>query len=199
MAKKTVDDFVGNFPFAIKTIGNLLKQNFDENGKNWIDNSTGLLAIIVGLVGKPLVDNYFDKLTDKKLEKYGLKIYLKAGFAQANKSLKVIENKLEGEYKPIDVYNCINDSLNKEFENPKNISQVFNPRQHQSIISIKRSYERILQNFDYSQCVIDSFTKDFNKNIDEQVKIEFGDDYQKHLDEVKDFCLRIMRLSFLRR
>ncbi len=83
----------------------LLKNNFDENGKSIIDNSTGVAAIIIGLFGKPFVDKYFDKLTDEKLENYGLKTYLKAGFVQAHNSLVAIEEQLNDA--PIDVYNCM--------------------------------------------------------------------------------------------
>ncbi len=159
MDKKTVDDFVDNFSFAIKTIGKLLKQSFDDNGKNRIDNSNIILAVIVGLFGKSLVDNYFEKLTNKKLEKYGLKLYLKVRFVQVNKSLSEIGYKLENKYKHKYIYNCINDSLNddlKELEKIEDVYKVFNPRQHKSIISIKRSYERILKKFGYSQNIIDS-------------------------------------------
>ncbi|MFK5969935.1 MAG: hypothetical protein QM487_07450 [Candidatus Marithrix sp.] len=95
MNKKIVEDLVKGLPFVIKDISKLLKKNFDEYGQSLVENSTGTVAILIRLFGQSFIDDYFSNLAKEKLEKYGLKVYLKAGFVQAHKSLTEIGDKFE--------------------------------------------------------------------------------------------------------
>jgi uncharacterized protein YjbI with pentapeptide repeats len=200
MNKKIIENLVSGLPVVIKDIAKLLKDNFDENGKSLLEKSTGTAAILITLFGKPFVDKYFDELTEKKLDNYGLKIYLKAGFVQAHFSLAEIADKFVDNYEHEYIYNQIQDSLDIEFEaleKREEIYKIFHPQYHQSVVSVKRSYEHILQKLNTPQDVIDSFTKHFNQNIEKQVGKAFGGDHEKHLEDVKEHLLEDSEVSFL--
>lgn len=197
--KKAVDHINSALPTVFTNIAKILKDNFDKNGQEIIGDSTGTAAIIAKLLGQPAIDKYFNKLTEHKLENHGLNIYLKAGFMQADESLNEIKEHLNNEFAPESIFSFLNNGLELEKNKLKNedILLIFKPKYHPAIVSIKRHYENVLRELETPLDVIRSFTKHFNEHIEEKVKDEFGDDYNKHIEDTKEFRIKDSETDFL--
>ena len=102
--KKVLTNLIENMPDVFKNIGDWVKGNFEENGKELLDNSNGTIGILIKFFGKNLIDSYFDKLEKNKLDNFGEITYLKAAYKQANKSIETIESDLNGILDPIEKY-----------------------------------------------------------------------------------------------
>ncbi|MGV7116039.1 NACHT domain-containing protein [Paenibacillus kyungheensis] len=187
--KKTLERVKDTIPFIATLATNNLKKSFDENIQGALDNTSGLIGIAARLFGQQLIDNYFEKLTEKKLESFGLGIYIKSAFDQIQDSLKEIEN----DDLLIKDRSLIINHLEIEFQNKQeNIENTeltlsFIPKSHPAVQIIKETFESLLFKYinkDDKKVIIDSFVKNFNENIEKKVKENFGEDYDKHIEEV---------------
>ncbi len=197
--KKIIKHINSTLPDIFNNFASILKENFDKNGQEILQSGTGTAVIIAKLFGQPIIDKYFNQLSEKKLENHGLNTYIKSGFMQANESLAEIEEHLKKELDPEAKFDFLNQGLRLEGEKLKkeDILLIFNPKYHPTIIAIKRHYENVLRELQTPSDAIKSFTKHFNEHIEDKVKEEFGDDYKQHLNDTKTFRLRDSETDFL--
>ena len=169
----------------------------DESGKNILDSASGVGGILLKVFTKPLLDKYFEKVKDKKLEDFGYYTYLKCSIKQAAESLEHISENIDIPFTNDDVMEIINTSLRADPIDNSNMVLVFNPKKHPIVVFIRQAYQQMLEKFHLGQNTINEFSKYFNENIESQIKIGFGEEYQSHIDEVRKSWLRENEESFL--
>lgn len=199
MKKQFISHYVeklGDFSdFVAKNAGKFL----DESGKSVLDSASGVGGIILKLFTKPLLDKYFEKVKDKKLEDFGYYTYLKCSIKQAIESLEHISVNNDIPFANDDVMKIINTSLSADRIDNSNMVLVFVPTKHPIVVFIRQAYQHMLEAFYLGQDTINEFLKYFNKNIDNQIKIGFGEEYESHLEDVRKNWLRENEESFLLR
>ena len=190
--RKTLKKVVEIIPDVFKNTIDYFKNNFDENSQEIFKNANGAAGILIKLFAQPLIDKYFENKSEKKLENFGLKTYIKASILQATKSIELIKDKLDNELSPSAVVNIVNKSMFEEIASfdKDNAILIFQPQYHPAVVHVKKSYETILRALGANQNDINIFLKDYNENIETTVIKEFGDDYDKHLATTKDFRLK---------
>jgi len=199
MKKERVKQIIKTIPDIFKNVLQYTKDNFDKQGEETFKKATGTIGVLVNLFGKPLIDKYFDKQREKKLENFGLQTYLKAALLQAGKSLEVIKGDLEKEVEPNVFFKILNDSLEgqvKEF-NESDVLLIFQPRYHPAVLFVKDNYIKVLREISTSTADIKAFQKHFNENIETQIETEFGDDYEKHKKDTEGYRLKENETHFL--
>jgi len=197
MKKKIAEHISKALPAVFSNIGKTLKNNFDANGQEILQDATGTAAIITKLFAQPAIDSYFQNLTEEKLKDHGLNVYIKAGFMQATESLEEIKDSLDKELAAESVLNFLNDELAKQGFGTENILLIFKPKYHPAIAAIKRHYENVLRQLGTPPLAIKNFTRHFNEHIEEKVRDEFGDYYVEHLQETEEFRLNDAETDFL--
>ncbi|MDR0232307.1 MAG: NACHT domain-containing protein [Dysgonamonadaceae bacterium] len=199
MKRKTLEKVVEIIPDFLTNAVDYLKNNFDENGQEILGKASGTTIAVIKLFTQPLINKYFENITEKKLENFGLQTYIKSAILQATKSIELIEDKLDKEYSPSIIVGIINRSMFEEIESfDKNDAiLVFQPQYHPAVEYVKRSYERMLRELGANQTDINTFLKNYNENIEATIIKEFGDDYDKHLEKTKDFRLKDNEVKFL--
>jgi hypothetical protein len=200
MKKKIFENISKALPSFFKNSTDYLKSNFEENGQQILGNASGTAAVITRLFAQPLIDNYFKKLSEKKIENFGLNTYLKAGFLQASDTLEQIKERLDNTVKPELIFEIINKSIVNEITEleTKNILTVFQPKYHPAIVSIKNNYLRILKDINAKPEDIKYFLLDFNNNIEATISVQFGkEDYEKHLQQIDDYRFKENEVNFL--
>jgi hypothetical protein len=199
MNRKATENISKALPDFFKNGAQYLKSYFNENGQDLLDSASGTAGLIIKLFGQPLIDKYFENLSEKKLENFGLNTYIKAGIDQANKSLQEIEHKLDDSLTPDLVFDILNKSLIQELFvfDPNDVILIFQPKYHPAIVFVKKNYQRVLRELNANPTDVKIFLKNFNDNIEITVKKEFGSDYEKHLVEIEDFKLKDNETTFL--
>jgi hypothetical protein len=195
MKKQILEKITESLPDMLKDFADASKDNFDTHGQEILSNSTGLVATGIKLFAKPAIDKYFEKLTAKKLENYGLAIYTKAALVQAVESLEEINDELNDSFNVKVIESEIkNIAINS---NSDNLLLVFRPKNHPAVILVRECFENALRICDTSTLAIKNFTKHFNENIADKIKSTFGNDYDGHIEEIKEFTLKDNETDFL--
>jgi len=174
---------------GIKNSVSLFTKNISENSQEIVDNATGTVGILLKLFGKPVIDKYYENKTIKKLENFGTETYIEAGrkqIALSMEKLSVNEDLNSSAENIIRLYEEIVCNFQKK-ELSENIFVVFQPQYHPSIEYLKEIHIVLLAKLGFSLADIEVFRKDFNQNIQQQVEKTFGSDYQKHLEEIKEY------------
>ncbi|WP_417354217.1 NACHT domain-containing protein [Flavobacterium sp.] len=199
MAKKTLESVSSILPDFIGNIFSYLKNNFDENGKDLIDSSNGTIGIVIKLISKPLIDNYFKKVTSKKLENYGVQTYFKASLIQAQWALGYVENNLPKENDPKSILRFILQSTDNEIKDLKKdeIILVFQSIYHPCVIFVKKIFENLLLKLGADDSTIKEFIYHFNNDIEAKIKSEFGEDYEKHIQNISKYLKKENETEFL--
>jgi len=192
MKKKSIQGIVDIIPDVLKNAAGWLKSNFDENGQEILGNASGSVGLVVKFFGKPLIDKYFKNLSKKKLDNFGMQIYLKAAYKQAALSMEKIEHDIKAEKTPEEVLESFSNLTTKNFEeiNSNNILSIFQPIYHPVVHTVKENYIELLESLCAKDTLIKNFTLDFNENIENTIKQEFGLDYDTHLQKIKSFLLQ---------
>ncbi|MED2832860.1 pentapeptide repeat-containing protein [Bacillus thuringiensis] len=162
------------------------------------------MGITVKLFGQQLIDKYFERQSEKKLENFGLGTYFLSACIQAEQSLKSLK---EFSIDP-HVQNHIIDLFEKSIKNKQenicnsNIILHYTPIKHPAVHFIRESCEDLLDQIILGdpfekQRIIDFFVKDFNENIAKEVKKQFGEDYPQHFEEIQDALLKNSELRLL--
>lgn len=189
--KNKLTDIKETIPFISKFLVDNLKENFNEHGQSVLDNLNGALGIAVKLLGRQIIDKYFDNLSEEKLMNFGLGIYFKAACEQAEESLRNIDGislDLLTRKAIIERF----EELFKEQQNSIDNSDLvlhFTPKKHPAVSFIRSVCEATLHQFiseDSKENIINSFSKDFSENISKRVVSAFGDDYETHINEVTE-------------
>ena len=192
MKKKPTEKVVNAIPDILKNALRWAKENFDQHAQDVLGSATGTVGVIIKLFGQSLIDKYFAKQTAKRLENFGLQTYLKAAFIQANKSVEIIADDLKRDVSHREILDIFDLIVTEQIEafDPTDILLIFQPKYHPASVLIKNNYLRILECLEASQTALNTFKKLFNEQIEGQIKEEFGDDYEKHLEEIEAFRLR---------
>ncbi|MCK5055965.1 MAG: NACHT domain-containing protein [Candidatus Aminicenantes bacterium] len=199
MKKETVEHIIKVIPDYFKNVIEHMKDNFDKKGKDTLDKAGGTIGLLVNMFGKPLIDKYFEKQKEKKLEDFGLQTYLKAALLQAGKSLAEIEDKIAGEVKPDKLFKTLKDSLadQEKLFNESDVLLIFQPRYHPAVLFVKDNYIQVLKEINTSYADIKKFQRHFNDKIEYQIKKEFGNNYGEHLKQTEKFRLEENETHFL--
>lgn len=199
MKKNVVENIAKALPYFFSNSTQYLKTYFEENGQELLGKSSGTAGVLIRLFAQPLIDNYFDNLSEKKLENFGFNTYLKASLSQANISLEEIKEKLDDSLSPNLVFEILNKSINEEIISfdPKDIVLIFQPKYHPVVVFVKKSFQNILKELKTNTADIRVFLKHFNENIETTLVKEFGDDYEKHLKETELYRLKDNETTFL--
>ncbi|MDB5267639.1 MAG: hypothetical protein JWP58_679, partial [Hymenobacter sp.] len=161
------------------------KEYFDKHAQDLLDNSSGTVGLVIKTVGKSFIDNYFESISKQKLENYGLSTYVKAAYNQAISSVSTIESSLESKATIQEVSNSLEEVMAGQLSrfDINDTFLVFQPKYHPGVIYVKLNFINLLNNLKIEQLSVVNFIKDFNENIETQVKKEFGDDYEAHIAE----------------
>jgi len=199
MKRKTIDTITKALPHFFRNASDYLKSNFDENGQKILENTSGTAGVIIRLFAQPLLDKYFNNLTERKLENFGFNIYLKSSLIQANASLHEIKAKLDDTLTPDIIFSILDKSIKEELTdfNANDIVLIFQPKYHPVIEYVKKNYINILREINTNPTDIKVFIKHFNENIESTVIREFGDDYQQHLKRTEKYRLKDNETAFL--
>ncbi|MDW3192275.1 MAG: NACHT domain-containing protein [Cytophagales bacterium] len=191
MDKQKAEHLTKQIPGAIKNAVGYIKKNFDENGQEILENTSGTLGLFINLLGKPLLDKYFDKLAEKKLDNLGFQTYLKASFTQVQSSIQVVENSLKDSLDPEGVVKTLLEALASEAEQYKkeDVVLLFRPVYHPMIVRIRDAVASALQGLSSERDVSSRFNRDFNKNIHQSINEAFGEEYDTHQREIKEYLL----------
>lgn len=192
MNKSTAQRIIEIIPDVLKTTASWIKKHFDKDGQEILNNATGTIGLVVKFFGKPLIDNYFEKRSKHKLDDYGSHTYIVAAYNQASKSIEKIENFIKSEKTPEDILAIFSDitTSNLISFDKNNTLLIFQPQYHPIVVNIKKSYIDMLQKLNVEQVHINTFLSDFNDNIEKQIQNEFGSDYEKHKEEVREFNMK---------
>ncbi|MBP1680475.1 MAG: hypothetical protein H6Q35_814 [Proteobacteria bacterium] len=202
MKKEKIQDILKVMPDILKNVGNYVKDSFDKNGQEALDNANGVVGILIKLFAQDCVDKYFDKKTNNKLKDFGLATYLKAALLQAGKSINetISENETCINTNDNSISTHIQDIISAKFEKFEinNTITIFQPKYHPIMQFIKNSVKQIFLEFGFTSSLYNSFLKNFNENIENTVINTFGQDaYKKHKEEVQQFIMNEREAEFL--
>lgn len=201
MAKK-LENIVDNLPDVVKNISEYvktLKNDLSDNSKDYIDSSTGTIALIIKFLGKPFLDKYYSNKESDKLKNFGFNCYLIASIEQASKSIQIVKDDLDKNLSSETVFGLLQKTITNEinhFDKSK-YYQVFNFQYHPIVLFTKGNYERVLKELNCDSEKVKKFTKDFNINIENTIKDTFGGSFEKHLNEIKTKKLLNSELELL--
>ena len=190
MKKDSAENIKNSLPSLISNVGNYLKGLISiQVQKDNISNASGTIGFFISLFGKPLINEYFKKISKSKLERFGFNTYLKAAFSQTYKSLETIKSNelvdsdLAAVTLGVEKFATENiDKLEKELT-----VLVFQPKYHPAVVFIKEFIIKTFISLQIPITIIQTFRKDFNNGIEETVYSEFGDDYESHKKTVEKF------------
>lgn len=189
MKKIKIERIIGLIPDVLKNTSEWFKQNLTENGKEILGNASGSIGILIKIIGVPLLDKYLANQTKNRLADFGINTYLKAAYIQAANSVAIIENEIKSQKNCEEFLEIIAEITTKNFENitQENVLLIFQPQYHPIIKAVKDEYIEMLEYLGIEQQIISEFRVHFNNNIEETIKKEFGEDYEKHLVDISDF------------
>jgi len=190
MKKKTVEKIAKSLPKTLKNTTSYFKENFDKSGQALLGNTTGTVGILIEFFAQDKIDAYFKKITEKKLENFASNVYLQASLIQVGKSIESLNNEAIQIEDSSFLLELFIDMLGETSFNPNDILTIFTPQYHPIVLFVKEQMEKMLDVLELHPQVIQSFTRDFNKNIEATLKETFGDeDYARHIEEIKEFVL----------
>ncbi|MCM3143088.1 pentapeptide repeat-containing protein [Brevibacillus sp. MER 51] len=190
--KQWIENVKETIPLISKLTVDNIKDNFEKNGQEILGNANGTIGIVIKLFGQKLIDKYFENLSENKLQNFGLGIYFKAACEQGTKSLL----ELDEIYIDHDSQKRLIKRFEEVFEEKKaniadsEITLDFNAQRHPACTLIKSICIKLLEEYtpDHTnyEDLKNKFIRSYNENIEEEVKKHFGDDYQKHQEEINE-------------
>lgn len=191
MKKDKILQITNVMPDMLKQFGNFVKDSFDKNGQDTIDDSNGVAGILIKLFAKDKIDKYFEKKSERKLENYGSSVYLQASLIQVGKSLEatLFEKDIDNIEKIINTIQNIIENKIETFDTNEILS-IFQPKYHPIVVFVKENMKKIFDELSFPSTSYTQFLKDFNEGIESTIIECFGtEDYIKHKEEVKQFIL----------
>ena len=201
MQKETIQKLTKAIPDLLKEVTKHLKNNFQSTGPKEILSATGSVGLLVKLFGHSIIEEYFARLSKRKLDDYGSPTYLLAAFEQAEESMKHLTNKYRENVLMENALNALEsvlENLEKEIDFDKSkIIIVFQPKYHPAVLYVKNTYIKLFKQVGLSEQAINEFIKHFNENIATQVVKTFGSSYEKHLEQIAELRLSEIETDFL--
>ncbi len=199
MPKKNLTQIIETIPSILGNVADWIKNNFEENAQDILKNSSGTIGICIKLLGTPLINTYFKKVSENRLKEFGTHTYIRAAYKQAANSIEKIEAEIKSERTIEEVIQIFSDvtinSIDKIAD--EDIILIYQPEYHPMVIQVKNNYVEMLSRIQVSNTLINSFKKDFNDNIAKTVELEFGDDYEMHLAQISDFLMEKNEVELL--
>lgn len=189
MKKDNIKKVTETIPGILNNVALWIKDNYEDNAQDIIKNASGSIGLVVKLVGTPILNKYYENLSAKRLEDYGFNAYMKAAYSQASKSISTLENELKSNYTAEEIIEIFSNITIKEISEIKkeDLIIIFQPKYHPAVTHVLHNYVTLLSKLNATQTLINRFKRDFNENITEEVEKAFGDDYEKHIEDVTDF------------
>ncbi|TGD79611.1 NACHT domain-containing protein [Hymenobacter wooponensis] len=189
---------IESLPDIISNLKDWAKETFEENAKIVLDNSSGTLGLAIKLIGKPMIESYFNQLAADKLNNFGLKSYLKASYNQACLSISIIEDNITN-FSSDEIKKSLLETLDYQinFTSTSQLLLIFQPKYHPAVVSTKEAFIDLLFKSGMNNESIELFKKDFNTYIEKQIADEFGEEYNTHLDNIKKHILQENEVSLL--
>jgi cytidylate kinase len=182
--KDKIKEYIDSIPLMLKYLKDIAKKNFDINGQELVENSNGIVPILIKLFAKEQIDNYFEERSKGRLDNFASKIYLESALAQVQSSLECIDEIDQ----TIDVSKLLEESIDTIKIDDSEAIALFVPIYNPIIIKVKELVEKILKDLHIDSKYIDKFIKDYNTNIEKRLKDNFVDDeYEKHKLEVSEY------------
>lgn len=194
--KKILEQLSNNFHLMVGNFVDYIKDNFDEHGEELLEKSTGTIGLVVKLFGQPIIDKYFEKQQNSKLENLGFYQYLKAAIIQATESLQEIE---EIDTVSKEIFDFISAEVLPKIEEVflTDIFWNFNPKYHPASVIVKKQFLAILTELEVTIRSQNEFVNHFNRNLEQQIRNVFGELYSSHLNQVNQFYFSENETAFL--
>ena len=173
------------FKFIVSNI----KDNFDENGDTLI-GSAGITGSVIKLFGQQKIDAYFEKISEKKLENFGVISYIKAAISCAENSVEAIAYDKDYIFAKLPNINDFLTPLDIKINEFDKLRLYLNPTFNPAIQEVKNAYISYLEYLCLDTIKINTFKKSFEEGIKQSIKDSFGNVYDEHLLEIKEkwFC-----------
>ncbi|MFE4710693.1 pentapeptide repeat-containing protein [Paenibacillus sp. NPDC056722] len=190
--KAKISNIKETIPLISKLTVDNFKNSFNENGQTVLNNLNGTIGIVVRLFGQQLIDKYFEKMIEEKLNNFGISIYLKAAFEQAEASLMNIEHYNLDITSRKEIVERFEEEFRKKQDTIVDSDLIidFTPKRHPAVCIVREVCASILEVYTTSGSTkneaVDSFIKEFNTNIEGRIISSFGEDYERHLREVDE-------------
>ena len=175
MKKENIQQIAKVMPNILKQFANFVKDSFDKNGQETIDDANGVAGILIKLFAKDKIDQYFNKKSEEKLKNFGTNVYLQASLIQIGNSLKsTLPQKDITDIQTIQSF--IKDIIENKIEtfNTNEILTVFQPKYHPVVIFIKDNMKKLFDELGFTSNMYTQFLKDFNDNIENTIIESFG-------------------------
>jgi len=161
--------------------------------KNGISNDAkDILHLLLIKYNESFAENYKNEKTNV-FKNLGFNTYLKAGLEQSLKSFSIIKDEID---EVVDI-NIFSKKLSKSFINlnitlnESDFPLVNNPIEHPAIQFVKTTVIQIFTTAGITENLINLFLKNFNENINIQIKETFGEDnYEQHLSDTNEKWIR---------
>lgn len=201
MQKETIRKLTKAIPDLLKEVTKYLKTNLQQTGHKAILNASGTVGLVIKLFGHTIIEQYFTRLSKRKLDDYGSPTYLVAAFEQAEESIKFLSNKYHENIlmeSALDALEKILEKLEEEIDiNESEIIIVFQPKYHPAVLYVKNTYLKLFDEIGFSEQAKNDFIKHFNENIGTQVIKTFGASYKEHLEQISELRLSEIETDFL--
>jgi len=197
--KSTAEQVLQVLPDTIKNYSDWLKSDFSKSVQDVLGNASGTTGIILKLLGKPLLDNHFKKKAESILANYGLSAYLAAAHTQSIKSIAYLESSFLAPVTCENIIKYFSESADIHIanNNMNNLILVFQPKYHPAIQIIKNTYLGIFQKLNIDNDTMQLFIKHFNENIETQIISEFGENYNTHIESIKNLIYKENEIELL--
>ncbi|NQZ09430.1 MAG: hypothetical protein HRT35_19940 [Algicola sp.] len=173
--------FVGETVNFVKLMAANIKDNVDQHGEVIVENA-GVTGSVFKVFGQQYLDSYFGKLSEHKLEAFGVKCYLKAAMDCAEQALKELPTEIfEGSFN----LSTFTTTLQAQSDNTDDLRLYLNPTFNPAVKLVRQTYLAYLQQLGVSDDNCNQFSRAFEAEIKSSIKESFGKDYQAHQDEVK--------------
>jgi len=201
MQKETIKKLTKAIPDLLKDVTKYLKSNLHQTGHKAILNASGTAGLVIKLFGHTIIEQYFARVSKRKLDDHGSPTYLVAAFAQAEESMSFLSTKYHENIlmeTALDAMEKILENLEEEIEtNESEVIIVFQPKYHPTVLYVKNTYLKIFEKVGLSEQAKNDFIKHFNDNIDTQVVKTFGASYNEHLEQISELRLTEIETEFL--
>lgn len=199
MKKLATERTLEVIPELISNLKDWLKTGFEEHAQDILDGSSGTIGLVIKVLGKKVIENYFDKISVKKLQDFGSITYLKAAYKQACQSIVQLEKKLDNKVSVNEIILSLEEVLNYELSNfnRKHLVLAFQVNYHPAVVAVKNAFVNLLKQYNVAKELEEAFLKSFNDSIKEQIENEFGEDYSKHLSDIKKFIFQEREIKLL--
>lgn len=176
--------YISEIKEFFKLVTKNISHNIDENGEALLDNA-GIAGSVVKLFGQHVIDDYFEQVSEDKLQNFGVKTYIKAAMDCAEFSIKKIDIEDEAIKYNKETGRILLKSLENINKTTSSLHLYLVSSHNPAIQQVKRVYIEHLEYLNLEQERITKFSKYFNIEIESYIDKAFGKDYEQHKEDIK--------------